>query len=283
MEQAVDAVPFQVPNANIPFVVMTAEAAGQPIKVLLDTGNATGFAVVMGESAGGRTGAAPTGEPVYVTHAVAGGDSASLTPARLQDFRLGPIHLRPASVGLSASVDRLGRVLPGGLDAVIGYQVVRTRIVAIDYERKTVDFSARRGPAGAAISFAITSGKPLTVVEARINGEGPFHLVLDTGASGTLLSPQAAARAGIGAAGARVPLGGAGGASQSGRIERAAIEVGASRWADTPVVVADIMGPAAAEAGAELDGVLGAPLLAHGTLILDYPGRRAWIAADPRK
>jgi len=278
-----DAVPFQVPNARIPFVVMTAQAGGQPIKVLLDTGNATGFAVVMGEAAGRRTGAAPTGEPVYVTHAVVGGDSASLTPARIVDFQLGPIHLRRATVGLSASLDRLGGVLPGGLDAAIGYQVIRTRIVAIDFDRKTVDFGARRGPANSAISFTITPKKPLTVVEARINGQGPFRLVLDTAASGTLLSPQAAARAGIGAAGARIPLGGAGGASQSGRLERASIEVGASRWEDTAVVVADIMGPAEVEAGAELDGVLGAPLLAHGTLILDYPGRHAWIGSDPRK
>jgi predicted aspartyl protease len=270
-------VPFQVPHPKIPFVMMQGEAGGAPVRVLLDTGDATPHAVLIGPQSKASAGAKPTGEKDYVTHAVAGGREARITPARLAEFHLGPIQLSNVDAGLSASVDVVASRLPGGVDAIVGYQFIATRVVAIDYGAHVVDFAAQPGAADQALPMIVTPKHPLTVVEATINGRGPFQLVLDTGAGGTILSPEAARRAGIGTNGVELQIGGAGGFGSTGRLERADLVVGAHHWEKSPLIVADMLGPVSEEAGMAIDGILGAPELAKGTLILDYPGRRVWI------
>jgi predicted aspartyl protease len=273
-------IPFQVPAPQLPFVMMAGEAGGAPVKVLLDTGDATPFQVLIGprSKAGGL--ATATGEEVYVTHAVAGGREARITPARLADFHLGPVQLADVHAGLSESVDTIASRLPGGVDAVVGYQFFGQRVVAIDYGARTVDFAAQPGAPIQALPMIVTPKKPLTVIEAMVNGRGPFRLVVDTGAGGTILSPDAAHRAGVGTGGVAMQLGGAGGFASTGRLERANVAAGERRWDNIPVIVADLMGPVSEESGLAIDGILGAPQLARGTLILDYPGRRVWIG-DP--
>ena len=272
-----DAVPFEVPSAEIAFVMMTAAVDGRQVRVLFDTGDAEPFAILLGAGTPAARKARPTGEPPLVTHAVVGGPSASLTPATVASFRLGPILLEGVSVGLSRAVDQVSQRTPGGFDAVVGYELVSRCIVAVDYGRRSIDFAGAPGAADRAVAMTVTPGRPLSVVEARINGRGPFRLAIDTGAFVSLLSPDAAARAGIGGQGAKLRLGGAGGTDTVGRATRADLEVGAKRWPAIRVVVADVFGPISEEAGLEVDGVLGAPQLAHGRLILDYPGRRVWI------
>jgi predicted aspartyl protease len=271
------AIPFDMPSPQIPFVIMRGEAGGQAVRLLFDTGDGAPFAVALRPGSAAGTTAEPTGEPDYVTHAVAGGASATIIPVRLQSFRLGPIQLDRPSAGLMPSIEALDRQLPGGLDGLVGYELIHQRIVVVDYERRTIDFAGMAGPPAAALPMEVTPKRPMTVVSARINGQGPFRLAVDTGAGATILSPQAAVRAALPTGGQTLGLAGAGGHGTSGRLERGRVEVGAARWENAALVVADLMGPVSAEAGEEIDGVLGAPLIAHGTLILDYPGRRIWI------
>lgn len=275
--------PFQVPDAQIAFVVMTAQADARTLRVLFDTGDAVPFVIALAAHSPAAADARPTGEPDFVTHAVAGGDSAILTPATLPSFHLGPIQLSAVRVGLTSSIDLVSRHLPGGVDAAVGYELVSQRIVGIDYRRHRIDFAAEPGPEAQAAAMVIAPGRPLSVVEATINGRGPFRLVIDTGAAVNVLSPEAAARAGVGPRGPKVRLSGAGGDGTVGQLERAEIDIGPRRWPGATVVVADMMRPASAEAGLALDGLLGAPVLAHGRLILDYPGRRIWIGESSRR
>ena len=273
------AIPFEIPSPQIPFVVMVGEAGAQPLRVLFDSGNAAPYVVVLSQARGPAL-ATPTGEPTVATSAVAGGGSASFTAALLPSFSLASIRLTEVRVAVSPSVDLVSGRLHGGIDAVVGYEFAAGRVVSIDYDARHIDFAAAPGR-GAATPMGLTPAKHLTMVEATINGRGPFQMALDTGAGGTLLSPQAAARAGIGTKGQRALIGGAGGLGTEARVESADIAVGASRWTGARLFVADLMGPISQEAGAPVDGVLGAPLFAHGRLILDYPGRRVWIGAKP--
>jgi hypothetical protein len=281
----VDAVHFEFPSPAIPFVVTSGQVAGveAPLRVLFDTGNAAPFVVVVGERSAAAAQAKRTGAPPVVFHGVAGGSPAEIAPARLAEFRLGPITLHDVSAGLSSAVDKVGAQIPGGLDLVVGQEFARGRVVSFDYPHRQIDFSGRVGAPAAAMTMTLAPKRPLIVVDAKVNGHGPYRMVLDTGASATLLSPTAAKDAGVGESGPTMALGGAGGTQSRGRIETAGVEVGPNHFPPGLVVVADLLDAVSEEAGTQVDGVLGASLLTRGTLTLDYPGHRLWIDIPPRE
>jgi hypothetical protein len=274
-----DAVPFDFPSPQIPFVVTGGEIEGVrgPLRVLFDTGNATPFVVVIGERSPAAAAARRTGGPPLVFHATAGGSPASFAPARLKRFRLGGLEVTDATAGLSAAIDGVAAQLPGGLDAVVGQALVRDRIVRVDYRTRRIDFDAQPGAARKAIPMQLTPLHPLSVIDVRINGRGPFRMAIDTAAGGTLLSPAAARRAGVPETGPEVRLGGAGGTASTGRVATATLTAGGAAWTKAQVVVTDIVGPVAKEAGAPVDGIFGANLLVDRAITLDYPGGRVWI------
>jgi len=274
-----DAIPFDFPAPSIPLVVMSGHAGGveRPVRVLFDTGDAAPFQVLVGARSAVGAQALPTGAGPVTLRATAGGSPAVVTPATLPGLSFGPIALTGASAGISPSVDRIAALLAGGVDAIVGHAFAADRIVAIDYAARRIDFAARPGPAATALPMQITPRYPFSVIDVTINGHGPFRMALDTGAAATLLSPQAARAAALGGGGQAATLAGAGGSASTGRVTRASLEVGGVKFPPGPVVVTDIVGPVAEEAGARVDGVLSPNILATGKLTLDFPGHRLWI------
>jgi hypothetical protein len=147
----------------------------------------------------------------------------------------------------------------------------------IDYRRRTVDFTARPGPAGRAVGFTIAPSRPLTLVHVTVNGRGPFLMALDTGASTTLLSPALARAAGV-ETDRSAPLGGAGGTTAGGaRVGQARIRLGSLARDGQTVAVADVLGPIRQVAGAPIEGVLGADMFRSGRITIDYGSNRLWF------
>lgn len=277
-----DAIPFEMPN-RIPFVVMQAEAgAVRPVRVLLDTGNGAPFALIVSPELATRAGAAATGAPDSRSAAALGDAAVPFRPALLPSFTLGPIVLRDLPVGISPAVEAVARQLNSPVDAILGHQFVAGRTVSIDYAHRQVDFEAAAGPAARAILFTLAPGRPLTLVRVTVNGRGPFLMVLDSGASTSLVSPATAAAAGI-EAGQDVQLGGAGGISSGGaRLGRARIALGNLSRDGQPVAVADVFARIAAAAGAPVEGVLGADMFRAGRITLDYGTNRLWFEETGR-
>ncbi|WP_297693839.1 retropepsin-like aspartic protease [Phenylobacterium sp.] len=272
------ALPFHVPAAEAPFVMLSGAAEhGRQLRVMFDTGDATPFIVIVGRRAAAAAGARPTGEAEVVIRGTAGGAPARFSPARMPSFRLGPIAFSDVSTGVSDAVDKVSDQVPVRVDAVVGQVFALSRVVSLDYRTHQVDFDAAPGPPAAALPMTIAPKRPLSLVSAMIDGRGPFSMVVDTGAVLTLLSPEAARRAGVSAAGRYVTFGGAGGTRSHGRAARARVQIGSADWPAADVVVTDILGVVAEESGAQVDGVLGADLFGHGRLVIDYPGRRLWI------
>lgn len=278
-----DVVPFETPSAQIPFVLMEARVNGERIaRVLLDTGAAAPFAVMISPELARLSGAVRDGGSAAPSTGALGAAPVGFQPARLAEFRLGPIRLRDVSVGVTSALDAVSRQLGTRVDAIVGQRFVAGRTISIDYGAYRVDFAAAAGPPGAAVPFALAPKRPLTMIEVMLNGRGPFALALDTGASATLLSPATAKAAGI-EAGEPVGLGGAGGAAAAGaRMGRATIAFGAIDRADARVAIADVLEPVAAASGAPLDGVLGADFFGTGRLVIDYGARRLWLDAGGR-
>lgn len=119
------------------------------------------------------------------------------------------------------------------------------------------------------------------VLQAKWDRYGPYHFLIDTGSSITLISPALVkrypGREGIVPTGRRVRVAGADG--NSAELPAASLrrlELGDARFEDVPVLVYDCAA-ISAHLGVKIDGVLGFPLFRETLLTLDYPGRRVLL------
>jgi len=112
------------------------------------------------------------------------------------------------------------------------------------------------------------------VAPVMINGQGPFRLVVDTGASHTTLTPELATRLGLQMGGAEsgVMLNGVTGAEMVPAVTIARLQAGdlVVEGARAPVITTDIMGGA--------DGILGIAGLLNERIFVDFQHDRIKIA-----
>jgi hypothetical protein len=132
-----------------------------------------------------------------------------------------------------------------------------------------------------------TLGSPLVILPARAIGNylllevkwdrfGPYHFLVDTGSSMTLVTPALARRYPGRAvpSAAMTPVRGANGRIielPRGSLRR--LELGAAKFEDIDVLLYDCA-PLSAHLGVRIDGILGFPLFREVLLTLDYPGSR---------
>lgn len=116
------------------------------------------------------------------------------------------------------------------------------------------------------VPMQLGSGRP--VVQVRINGQGPFDFILDTGAGTTVIDSALAADLGLASAGAdsvgdpRNPH-----AVAVERTEADSLQLGGLLAAGVPMVSFDIR----RMLGQRYGGVLGLPVFAPVLVTLDYP------------
>ena len=118
----------------------------------------------------------------------------------------------------------------------------------------------------------------LLVVETRWDGHGPYHFLVDTGSSATLVSPEIAGRFGEAAAagqdqdGVRVQSADDGSAVLLTATLRR-LQLGAARFDHVPALVYDCS-DLSAQMGIRIDGILGFTLFQETVFTLDYPNAR---------
>ena len=110
------------------------------------------------------------------------------------------------------------------------------------------------------------------LVQARVNDAGPFPLILDTGATETVLTPPTALKAGVQGRGAAA-------ARQTGVAGR--VQLGGVTVKDLPVYIFDPPQalPLRLDQGANYGGILGVTFLRRFVTTLDYAGRRVRFQA----
>jgi len=116
------------------------------------------------------------------------------------------------------------------------------------------------------------------ILEVKWDKYGPYHFLVDTGASVTQVTPELARRYAIKDATPmdmpEVPV-----RSADGRVTSlpptllSRIELGGARFDDVPAVIWDCA-PVSAQLGIKIDGVLGFPFFRETLLTLDYPRER---------
>lgn len=119
------------------------------------------------------------------------------------------------------------------------------------------------------------------LIEAKWDRFGPYHFLIDTGSSVTLITPTLArrypGREAPSAGTTRVRVTGADGSITElprGSLRR--LELGDVRFDDVDVLLYDCA-PLSAHLGVKIDGVLGFPLFRELLLTLDYPGSRVLL------
>jgi hypothetical protein len=119
------------------------------------------------------------------------------------------------------------------------------------------------------------------VLEAKWDRSGPYHFLIDTGSSVTLITPALARRYP-----GRIPppasaphvrvVSAEGGITELAPASLRRLELGDAKFDDVPVLVYDCA-PISAHLGVKIDGVLGFPLFGELLLTLDYPGSRVLL------
>ena len=119
------------------------------------------------------------------------------------------------------------------------------------------------------------------VVQTKWDKRGPYHFLIDTGASVTLISPELAARyAAKDALPAATPMVRVKSASGETALLTATtlrrIELGGARFENVQALVYDCAA-ISAHLGVQIDGILGFPLFRETLLTLDYPHSRVLL------
>ncbi len=114
--------------------------------------------------------------------------------------------------------------------------------------------------------------RELPRVEVKLNGQGPFRFLVDTGADGCLVGKRAAARLGL-KLGKDGVLRGVGGRERANAAVLESLSVGGLEAHDVRVAVA--IEPL------DVDGILGYQLLKGYRVTFDYPAARVTFEKSP--
>jgi predicted aspartyl protease len=125
------------------------------------------------------------------------------------------------------------------------------------------------GVASTELMFRLPGGaQPLMLLPVRLNGEGPFEFILDTGAGISLLTPELAQRLDIKATGSKEGHT-AGGKVSVSLAKVSSLALGDTELNDLEVGIVDLS-HIGHTVGAKIDGDLGYNFLKHFRLTIDY-------------
>jgi CubicO group peptidase (beta-lactamase class C family) len=142
----------------------------------------------------------------------------------------------------------------------------------------------RRAPSGPAktemnapIAVPLGKSEHLVTVEAKLNGKGPFHFVLDSGSGGMLrISPAVMETLKLEQVGEALSGDPSGKNMQLRPIVRVdSVEIGGAKFGGVDATVGARPGPV------QPDGVIGLPLFAGLTVAIDYPKNELRLSREP--
>jgi hypothetical protein len=126
------------------------------------------------------------------------------------------------------------------------------------------------------VPFEINRGREAILLRVELNGE-PSVLILDTGASHTIVSPERAGLTALDLAKARFSPNGPG-VSAEAVWARTTLRLGGKVWTDRPVVVMN-MAEISRVYGRKVDGLLGHDLLGECRRVsIDFEERRLLLS-----
>ncbi len=222
-----------------------------------------------------------------------GGGRVAVEFARVDTLQIGEEMIENEEVLVIDLGSALGACFTAG---VIGYSSLKNYRLHVDYPNATMLLNRNGMNLGGQrnlewTDFEYIGDTHLVTVETMFDGKGPFHLVVDTGSGGTVITPHAAERLGMtkDQAVAAVKVGsalsdgcgdgcqGIGGATSGYAVQVKAIKAGGIVQENAVIAVIDlsIVSPRGSLIS---DGIIGYPFLKDLELIIDYPNKKIAFA-----
>jgi predicted aspartyl protease len=179
-------------SATVPFefstgeIVVSASINGKaPRRFIVDTGAA--ISILM-PSVVRELGLKVNGE----ANLGAGGGAAAAKFASADSIRIGSATIKDVNVAV-LDLGSLGQVMGGKFGGLLGYNVLSQFQITIDYAAHQITFAPPLSPlpTGKAVRMDLAGAVPIIDVQA---GGQKFRMVLDTGATGTILPARVGAR-----------------------------------------------------------------------------------------
>lgn len=115
------------------------------------------------------------------------------------------------------------------------------------------------------------------VVNAYLNGKGPFQMLVDTGNESTLVTPEAAGRIGLEYT-HRVVVASLGGEETAPAAGKTHVRVGSTERGEVEVIETKLSG--VKHADARIDGILGQNFLGKEEYLIDFQAKRIWFGEE---
>ncbi len=220
------------------------------------------------------------------------GGSVSVMKSKLNHLRIGSDVLENENVAVLDFESIFGPMWTSS--GLIGHSILKNYRVTIDYRDSTIDLNRDQNLRSE--GDELTNWVPLKYVEdthiivvpVHINNKGPYDFILDTGSSGTILSPNLVAKLGldhkstetthddgsedVNACGiGECP--GVGGVAKgyTMKLDRLSIKSAAQEEPIVGIIDLKLVSPR----NLKLDqGIIGYPFLKHFKVILDFPNER---------
>ncbi len=147
----------------------------------------------------------------------------------------------------------------------------------------TILLAAMTAPANGASSTTVpfTLFDNRMVVSVRLDGQGPFSMIVDTGSSSLVVTPGVAQRLGLASRSAGYASGAGSGKARLSRAVVPSLEVGTLRFRHVAAAVLDLAPIARAFGFPHLDGVVGYDTLRRYRMGVDVDNQRLTLSATP--
>jgi predicted aspartyl protease len=240
-----------------------------PYEFILDTGAGTSILTPeLARSLGIRSTGSKKGHTA--------GGAVEVLLARVESLGVGAIRRENPDVAIT-DLRHLGRAVGAQVDGDLGYNFLKQFRLTIDFHASELRLEDPRrceycgSPPLAQLPMRLAHpAKPLILIEAQVNGRGPFQFAIDTGTSTSAISAALARQLGLPARPiGTVTTGGAPTQMSATRIDM--LRVGHAAVRDLDVIIGEFLAMLSQVVDRRLDGIVGYNFLRHYKVAIDYP------------
>jgi len=162
----------------------------------------------------------------------------------------------------------------GSRDGAFGYTTLKHCTMSLSYSKEL--FKLHKGKSQRDldwIPFEYVNESHLIGLPVHINGKGPFNFALDTGAGGTVMSPELAKKLDLDVQPVEGVARGLGGDVQLQMGKLNSLSVGSAKITDTQVVVID-SSKVSPKGKLIENGIIGYSFLKNFETVIDYPSKQ---------
>ncbi len=276
MPATFDAVSFEFVRDGIMLPVIEGRIGedDRPVRIVVDSGGGGPVGIYIAEALGEVRGVSLGASEDMPTPF--GGRPVRLRSGSVSRVTIGGVTLTDAPIAQSDLVDRLAGQVGAPVDAIIGHNFLAGRVVQFDFPARQIDLAAEPGQDSDATPTRQTPQGHHLLVDACVNGRGPYVFLVDTGSMRTHVSPAVADQVAMPTGGESI-VRGAGGETRS-PTGPATVRVGGREVPLAPVIISAELDRLSARHSTRIDGILGLDWMMRSRMTIDYPGQRMWVA-----